>query len=79
MARRLPALLACLALLLTVAPAVRCAPRVGIAASAGRAFAAAARSVDSGGSLTVTGGGLAGQRTVVQPFISAQTQSNLLP
>lgn len=56
MSSRLPTLLGCLALLLAAAPAARCAPRVSTAASAGRAFAAAARAVDAGGSLTVTGG-----------------------
>ena len=59
MARRLLALPACLALLLVAVPAARGAPRVGVAASAGRTFAAAARSVDAGGSLTVTGEGAA--------------------
>lgn len=52
---RLPVLLVALALLLAVAPAARGAPRVSAAASAAAAFAAAARSVDAGGSLTVTG------------------------
>ncbi|PRW61007.1 Reprolysin (M12B) family zinc metalloprotease [Chlorella sorokiniana] len=61
MARWLPALLGCLALLLALAPAVQAAPRIGVAASAGRTFAAAARSVDAGGSLTVTGLRLEGQ------------------
>ena len=55
MARWLLAQLTCLALLLVAVPAARGAPRVGVAASAGRTFAAAARSVDVGGSLTVTG------------------------
>mgnify|MGYP000296434257 CR=1 FL=1 len=56
MARPLPALLACLALLLlAAAPAAHAAPRATTAASAGRTFAAAARSVDAGGRLTVTG------------------------
>lgn len=52
---RLPVLLASLALLLAAARTARGAPRVSAAASAGAAFAAAARSVDAGGSLTVTG------------------------
>lgn len=57
MARQLPTLLGCLlALLLATASAVHAAPRVATAASAGRTFAAAARSVDAGGRLTVTGG-----------------------
>ena len=56
MARSRAALLACLALLLAAAvPAAEAAPRVSTAASAGRTFAAAARAVDKGGSLTVTG------------------------
>ena len=56
MSSRLPTLLACLALLLAAVPAADGAPRLSTAASAGHAFAAAARAVDAGGSLTVTGG-----------------------
>ena len=56
MARRLPGLLACLALLIAAVPPALGAPRVSSAASAGRTFAAAARSVDAGGRLIVTGG-----------------------
>jgi hypothetical protein len=63
MARQAPALPGCLALLLALVPVTLAAPRVGIAASAGRTFAAAARSVDAGGRLTVTGYRLEGQTT----------------
>ena len=60
------ALPACLALLLAAVPGARGAPRVGVAASAGRTFAAAARSVDAGGGLTVTGGGTWQQSVFVE-------------